>query len=147
MTSLRQGGTEEPEGPLLGEGTGVAENDRHRRVAHLKGPDQVREEARGHVRDLEESGVAILDDQGCVGHCGEFGKREAHAAVDEGAREVLHRLALDDGEYLAFVLDAVVARRKGTTKGARLLACEPEGVALPRVDGDREVLRSRGASC
>jgi hypothetical protein len=37
-----QGGTEEAVGPLLGEGPGLTEHDRHRRVPDLRGRDRAR---------------------------------------------------------------------------------------------------------
>ena len=80
-----------------------------------------------------------------MGGC-QVGERVAELPVDQPADEVVQALALDDGNDLAVLRDPVVAGRKRPALGAGLLVGELVGVALARVDEDREVRELGGAA-
>jgi hypothetical protein len=141
-----EGGAEEPEGPFLGQGPGVGEDDRDGRVADLDGGEQLGDEAGAGVFELEDVGVAVLDDHRSARQAGEVGELVGEAAVDERAGEISQALALDRGDELGVEADAVVACRQRLSAGGGLLAGEPVGVAFPGVDQDLELGVSGGAA-
>ncbi len=113
---------------------------RHVRVADLESIENIGEEARGDVCGLEHRPVAVLDDKSSLIERGELGEGVGEAPLDEGVGEIGEDLAFDHGEELTVVLDAVVAGGKGPAVGGGLLVGKAERVALPRVDGEGEVL-------
>jgi len=98
------------------------------------------------VLELEQVGVAILDDHGGAREACHVGDRVGELSVDESANEIVETLALNDGDDLVVVGDAVVAGGQGAALGVGLLLGELVGVALACIDEDREVRELGGSA-
>jgi len=64
LVGLGEGGAQESVGPLLSEGAGLAEHDRHRREGDLRFGEGVSDDGRSDHFVLERTAVALFDDHG-----------------------------------------------------------------------------------
>ncbi|MCP4085098.1 MAG: hypothetical protein GY745_08630 [Actinomycetia bacterium] len=134
-----ESGPEEPEGPLLGEGPGFAEEDRYRGVADLEPRDQIGEPTTLDLFVLEDLGVTLFDHHYRQRVRGKTGHLVSEAAVGESFGWVGGTPVFDQGHDLVFVHDAVIADRQFRVFGGSLLLGELVRVALSDADRDREV--------
>jgi hypothetical protein len=116
--------SEETGGPLLGQWPGLAKDDRHGRVANLNTGQQLGDEARRHMLELEDVGVAVLDHQRCAWQGRQLGEQIRQAAVDQAAGQISECLALHRSDQPAVHLDPVVAGGQGSTRKVGLLPRE-----------------------
>jgi len=104
----RECGTEEAEGPLLCQGARLGEDDGHGGIADQDSREQLGDEARGDMLELEDGRVVVLDDDRCPGKAGELGEHVGEGAVDERAGQVREALPLDARDHAVAECDAVV---------------------------------------
>ena len=93
---LGQAGAEPPVGPLLRQGTGLAEHDRNRRESGLASANASATFATGACSS-EQPAVPVLDDDRRPGQRRELGEGVGELAGQETAGEVVDTLALDGG--------------------------------------------------
>src|SRR6266849_952510 len=97
VRTIRDRSTEEAVGPLLCEPARASEDDGHLRVANAKPAEHIRQPGSPSCLGPKEIGVIAFDHDCRSWHLREALQLKRQATIGKGSREVLERLALDNG--------------------------------------------------